>query len=123
MYPAGDNADFQQPMLQYDRAALNRGGGDLLLRLTSGLRREHIMAESSCNLRCYKELEAAVSQELKRWVIESKTELINQRDVRYGTSEFQDHLKAIGGPFETVEKYSPASCEKMLGNFLFLPNA
>lgn len=59
---------------------------------------EHIMVESSCNLHRCKELEAAVSPELKRWVTENKIELVNQRDVLYGTSEFQDHLKAVGSP-------------------------
>lgn len=58
----------------------------------------HIMAESTCNLHRCKELEAAVSQELKDWVISEKIELVNQRDVLYGTSEFQDHLKAINSP-------------------------
>lgn len=59
---------------------------------------EHIMAESTCSLHRCKELEAAVSPALKRWVIDNKIELVNQRDVIYGTSEFQDHLKAIGSP-------------------------
>lgn len=59
---------------------------------------EHIMAESTCNLHRCKELEAAVSQQLKDWVIQNKIELVNQRDVLYSTSEFQDHLKAIGSP-------------------------
>lgn len=59
---------------------------------------EHIMAESSCNLHRCKELEAAISDELKQWVIDNKIELVNQRDVLYGTSEFQDHLKEINSP-------------------------
>ena len=58
----------------------------------------HIMAESTCNLHRCKELEAAVSRELKDWVIREKIELVNQRDVLYGTREFQDHLKAINSP-------------------------
>ena len=59
---------------------------------------DHIMAESACNLHRCKELEAAVSRELRQWVIENKIELVNQRDVLYGTSEFQDHLKDTGSP-------------------------
>lgn len=58
----------------------------------------HIMAESTCNLHRCKELEAAISEELKQWVIQNKIELVNQRDVLYGTNDFQDHLKAIGSP-------------------------
>ena len=56
------------------------------------------MAESTCNLHRCKELEAAVSRELKDWVIREKIELVNQRDVLCGTREFQDHLKAINSP-------------------------
>lgn len=59
---------------------------------------EHIMAESTCNLHRCKELQAAISPALKDWVIREKIELVNQRDVLYGTSEFQDHLKAIHSP-------------------------
>ena len=59
---------------------------------------DHIMAESTCNLHRCKELEAVTSQAMKDWIIENKIELVNQRDVLYGTSEFQDHLKAIGSP-------------------------
>lgn len=58
----------------------------------------HIMAESTCNLHRCKELEAAISDELKQWVIQNKIELVNQRDVLYGTDDFQNHLKAIGSP-------------------------
>ena len=44
------------------------------------------------------ELQACMSEEYKNWIIENKIELVNQRDVLYGTNEFQDHLKAIGSP-------------------------
>lgn len=65
---------------------------------TPGYCGDHIMAESTCNLHRCKELEAVTSQELKNWIVENKIELVNQRDVLYGTSQFQDHLKAIGSP-------------------------
>ncbi|MBE6103920.1 MAG: ChbG/HpnK family deacetylase [Erysipelotrichaceae bacterium] len=57
---------------------------------------DHIMAESSCNLHRCKELAACIK--MKEWVIANKIELINQRDVLNGTSEFQDHLKEINSP-------------------------
>ncbi len=59
---------------------------------------DHIMAESTCNLHRCKELEACCSQKLKQWIIDEKIELCNQRDIIYGTSEFQDHLKEINSP-------------------------
>lgn len=59
---------------------------------------DHILAESTCSLHRCKELEAAVSQELRQWVIENKIELVNQRDVIYGTNDFQEHLRTIGSP-------------------------
>ena len=59
---------------------------------------DHIMAESTCNIHRCKELQAATSRELRNWIIENKIELVNQRDVLYGTSEFQDHLRDIGSP-------------------------
>lgn len=59
---------------------------------------DHIMKESTCNIHRCKELEAATSEEFKNWIIENQIELMNQRDVLYGTSEFQDHLKAINSP-------------------------
>ena len=57
---------------------------------------DHIMAESSCNIHRCKDLEACLK--MKQWVIDNKIELINQRDVFYGTSEFQNHLKEINSP-------------------------
>ena len=62
---------------------------------------DHIMAESTCNLHRCKELEACCSEEMKQWIIENHIELVNQRDVLYGTNEFQDHLKEINSPLWT----------------------
>ncbi|MDO4194244.1 MAG: ChbG/HpnK family deacetylase [Erysipelotrichaceae bacterium] len=59
----------------------------------------HIMQESSCNLHRCKDLEACIR--LRDWVIENHIELINQRDVLYGTNEFQDHLRDINSPLWT----------------------
>ena len=59
---------------------------------------DHIMEESTCNIHRCKELQAAMSEEFKNWIIENKIELVNQRDVLNGTNEFQDHLKEIGSP-------------------------
>lgn len=59
---------------------------------------DHILEESTCNIHRCKELQAAVSEELKNWVIQNRIELVNQRDVLYGTNEFQDHLKETGSP-------------------------
>lgn len=57
-----------------------------------------ILAESSCNIHRVKDLQAGICQEFKDWIIENKIELINQRDVVYGTNEFQNHLKEINSP-------------------------
>ena len=57
---------------------------------------DHIMAESSCNIHRCKDLEACLK--MKQWVIDNKIELINQRDVFYGTSEFHNHLKELNSP-------------------------
>lgn len=59
---------------------------------------DHIMAESTCNLHRCKELEACCSQQLKDWIIENKIELCNQKDIIYGTNQFQEHLKEINSP-------------------------
>ena len=59
---------------------------------------EFVMAESSCNIHRPKELEACISKEVKQWIIDNKVELVSQRDVIHGTSEYQDHLKEIGSP-------------------------
>lgn len=57
-----------------------------------------ILRESSCNIHRVKDVIAITSQELKNWIIEEGVELVNQRDVLYGTSEFQDHLRIINSP-------------------------
>ena len=59
---------------------------------------DYILAESSCNIHRCKELEAATSEAFKRWIIDNKIELVNQRDVLNGTNEFQDYLKSIDSP-------------------------
>lgn len=58
----------------------------------------HILKESSCNLHRCKENAAALSDEFRNWIIDNHIELVNQRDVLYGTNEFQEHLKQIDSP-------------------------
>lgn len=57
---------------------------------------DYILSESTHNIHRPKELQACIAA--KEWVIENKVELISQRDVFYGTNEFQDHLKEINSP-------------------------
>ena len=59
---------------------------------------DHILAESTCNIHRVRELQCALSDEYKQWIIDNKIELVNFRDAINGTSEFQDHLKEIGSP-------------------------
>ena len=59
---------------------------------------DYILAESSCNIHRCKELEAATSEEFKNWIIKNRIELMNQKDVINGTTEFQNHLKEINSP-------------------------
>lgn len=39
---------------------------------------------------------ALCSEELKRWIIDNKIELLNFRDALYGTRDYQNHLKSVG---------------------------
>ncbi|MDD4642367.1 MAG: ChbG/HpnK family deacetylase [Erysipelotrichaceae bacterium] len=59
---------------------------------------EYILAESTCNVHRVKDIEAVCSEEVKQWIIENEIELINQRDVLFNTSEYQNHLKHINSP-------------------------
>ena len=59
---------------------------------------DHILAESTCTIHRCEELRGAISPETKQWIIDNKIELVNQRDVIYGTNEYQDHLKEINSP-------------------------
>lgn len=55
-----------------------------------------MVSESSCNIHRVKDVIAVTSQELKEWIAFEHVELVNQRDVLYGTHEYQDHLRSIG---------------------------
>ena len=57
---------------------------------------DHILAESSCSIHRVRELQCALSEKYRRWIIDNHIELINFRDALYGTSEFQDHLHETG---------------------------
>lgn len=59
---------------------------------------DYILNESTCNIHRVKDIEAVCSDEVKRWIIENEIELVNQRDVLFGTQEYQNHLKQIGSP-------------------------
>ena len=59
---------------------------------------DHILAESRCTLHRCRELQMCIDPEVKQWIIDNKIELVNNRDVIYGTSEYQDHLKEINSP-------------------------
>ena len=59
---------------------------------------EHIYQESTCTIHRLEELRCAISPEVKQWIIDNQIELVNQRDVIYGTNEYQDHLKEINSP-------------------------
>jgi predicted glycoside hydrolase/deacetylase ChbG (UPF0249 family) len=45
---------------------------------------------------------ALCSQEVKDWIKKNKIELINFRDALYGTSEYQNHLRAIGSDLAVI---------------------
>ena len=59
---------------------------------------DYVLAESSCTIPRVKDVEALCSPELKAWIIKNRIELVNHRDVLYGSSEYQDHLKDINSP-------------------------
>lgn len=59
---------------------------------------EHIYQESTCTIHRLEELRGVISPEVKQWIIDNQIELVNQRDVIYGTSEYQNHLKDINSP-------------------------
>ena len=59
---------------------------------------DHILAESTCNIHRPKELQKMLDPRGHQFIIDNKVELVNARDVMYGTTEYQDHLKEIGSP-------------------------
>lgn len=50
------------------------------------------------------DVSALCSEELKKWIIENKIELINHRDALYGTKEYQNHLHSINSPLAVTRK-------------------
>ena len=65
---------------------------------------DHILAESSCSIHRVRELQCALSEKYRRWIIDNHIELINFRDALYGTSEFQDHLRETGSDLYMGDK-------------------
>lgn len=59
---------------------------------------DHILAESSCNLHRVRELQHAIGDAYKNWIIENHIELINFRDALYDSNEFQEHLRDVDSP-------------------------
>ena len=59
---------------------------------------EHIYLESRCNIHRLEELRGCIHPDVKKWIIDNKIELLNQRDVMTGSHEYQDHLREIGSP-------------------------
>ncbi len=59
---------------------------------------DHILKESTCNVHRVRDLQVCCSEELKRYIIDNKIELVNQVDAIHGSNIFQDHLKQIGSP-------------------------
>ena len=56
----------------------------------------HVATNSSMRLHRIKEYEFAISEKTKQWIKENKIEIVNQKDMLYGTNEYQQHLKEIG---------------------------
>ncbi len=59
---------------------------------------DFILKESTCNIHRVKDVIDVTSDEVKDFIAENHIELVNQRDVLYGTHEYQDHLRDIGSP-------------------------
>ena len=55
-----------------------------------------ILSESSCQLARVRDCQAMCDPALRRWIIEHRVELVNCRDLLYGTHEYQNHLQAAG---------------------------
>lgn len=58
----------------------------------------YIMSESSLAEGRVIDVKALCSDELKRWIVENKIELVNHRDAIYGTNEYQNHLRSANSP-------------------------
>jgi predicted glycoside hydrolase/deacetylase ChbG (UPF0249 family) len=63
--------------------------------LHPGFLDDYVIAESSCTVQRVKDVEAFCDERLKQWIRENDIELVNFRDVLYGTNEYQNHLRAI----------------------------
>lgn len=49
------------------------------------------------------DIKALCSKELKQWIIDQQVELVNMRDILYGTREYQNYLKVTGSPLYIEE--------------------
>lgn len=77
-----------------------RWEGDEIWRIGGhpGYLDDTILKESTCTIHRVKDIVDTTSQEMKDYIAEAHIELVNQRDVLYGTSEYQDHLRDINSP-------------------------
>ena len=57
---------------------------------------DYILEDSSLTIARPKDVAALTSQAAKDWVRDNNVELVNIRDIIFGTCEYQNHLKAIG---------------------------
>ena len=91
---------------EYDPAAkiintnLNTGKS-FLISCHPGYLDDIVLAESRCNIHRVKELQGYLDPRVKNWIIENDLELVNQRDILFGTNEYQEHLRIINSPLWT----------------------
>lgn len=55
----------------------------------------YVMSESRLGEARVTDVKVLCSEELKRWIVDKKVELINTRDALYNTNEYQNHLRSI----------------------------
>lgn len=60
---------------------------------------DYILGESSCQIARVRDVMAMCDPVFHRWIIDNQVELVNNRDLIYGTHEYQNHLRAIGSEF------------------------
>jgi len=76
-------------------------GNSWLISCHPGYLDDLVLAESRCSIHRVKELQGYLDPRVKEWIIENNLELVNQRDILFGTNEYQEHLKVINSPLWT----------------------
>ena len=82
---------FLKTTWEYD-GQIRRTGGH------PGYLDDHILAESTCSIHRVRDLQKMIDPRVKQFIIDNKVELANSRDIIYGTTQVQDHLKEINSP-------------------------